>query len=36
MPPTRLAVLVKHFSQIDDEQKSRRLVYPVEVLLRLT
>ena len=37
MPRARLAVLLKHFSQIDDEREPWRVVYPLaEVLLLLT
>ena len=37
MPRARLAVLLKHFSQIDDDREPWRVVYPLdEVLLLLT
>jgi predicted transposase YbfD/YdcC len=37
MPRARLAVLLKHFSQIDDEREPWRVVYPLaEVLLLMT
>ena len=37
MPPARLAVLLEHFSQIDDDREPWRVVYPLaEVLLLLT
>jgi hypothetical protein len=37
MPRARLAVLLTHFSQIDDDREPWRVVYPlVEVLLLLT
>jgi hypothetical protein len=37
VPRARLAVLLKHFSQIDDGQEPCRVVYPLsEVLLLLT
>ena len=36
MPRARLTVLLKHFSQIDDDQEPWRVVYPLaEVLLLL-
>jgi predicted transposase YbfD/YdcC len=37
MPRARLAILLKHFSQIDDDREPWRVVYPLaEVLLLLT
>ena len=37
VPRARLAVLLKHFSQIDDDREPWRVVYPLaEVLLLLT
>jgi hypothetical protein len=37
MPPARLAILLEHFSQIDDDREPWRVVYPLaEVLLLLT
>jgi len=37
MPRVRLAVLLKHFSQIDDNREPWRVVYPLaEVVLLLT
>jgi hypothetical protein len=37
MPRARRAVLLKHFSQIDDDWEPWRVVYPLaEVLLLLT
>jgi hypothetical protein len=37
MPRARLAVLLEHFSQIDDDREPRRVVYPLaEILLLLT
>jgi hypothetical protein len=36
-PRARLALLLKHFSQIDDDREPWRVVYPLsEVLLLLT
>jgi hypothetical protein len=29
VPRARLAVLLKHFSQIDDDREPRRMVYPL-------
>jgi hypothetical protein len=37
MPRARVAVLLEHFSQIDDDREPWRVVYPLaEVLLLLT
>jgi hypothetical protein len=36
IPRARLAVLMKHFSQIDDDREPWRVVYPLTEVLLLT